>query len=207
VIGPVLLLIGEGANPRTLGGLNGAERVLAAVFSALSAGSAGFNVIDYAHADPATMFVTDMLMFIGGGSGGTAGGIKVTTVAVLALAVIAEIRGDDDIEVFGRRLMPSTVRQALTVTMISITVVTLSAFWLLRFTGGDLDHALFEVVSAFSNSGLSTGITPDLPDSGRYLLVVLMYVGRIGPLTAATALALRTNRRLYRYPETRPLVG
>jgi trk system potassium uptake protein TrkH len=207
LLGPAIVLLGEQANPQTLGNLSGAGKVVAAVFSGLSAGSAGFNVIDYAHADPATMFVTDMLMFIGGGSGGTAGGIKVTTVAVLALAVIAEMRGDDDVEAFGRRLAPSTVRQALTVTMISIVVVTLSAFWLLRFTAGDLDHALFEVVSAFSNSGLSTGITPALPDSARYLLVVLMYVGRVGPLTAATALALRSSRRLYRFPETRPLVG
>jgi len=207
VIGPALVLLGEQANPRTLGGLGLGGQVVAAVFSGLSAGSAGFNVIDYAHADPATMFGTDVLMFIGGGSGGTAGGIKVTTVAVLALAVVAEIRGDDDAEAFGRRIATPTVRQALTVTVISIGVVTMSAFWLLRFTAGDLDHALFEVVSAFSNSGLSTGITPSLPDSARYLLVVLMYVGRVGPLTAATALALRTSRRLYRYPETRPLVG
>jgi trk system potassium uptake protein TrkH len=207
VIGPAIVLLGEQANPQTLGGLGTQGQVIAAVFSGLSAGSAGFNVIDFAHADSATMFGTDVLMFVGGGSGGTAGGIKVTTVAVLALAVLAEIRGDDDVEVFGRRLATPTVRQALTVTMISIVVVALSSFWLLRFTAGDLDHALFEVVSAFSNSGLSTGITPTLPDSARYLLVVLMYVGRVGPLTAATALALRTSRRLYRYPETRPLVG
>jgi Trk-type K+ transport system membrane component len=207
LVGPAIVLLGEQANPETLGGLGTHGKVVAAVFSGLSAGSAGFNVIDYAHADSATLFATDALMFIGGGSGGTAGGIKVTTVAVLTLAVIAEIRSDNDVEAFGRRLAPSTVRQALTVTMISIVVVTLSAFWVLRFTAGDLDHALFEVVSAFSNSGLSTGITPELPDSARYLLVVLMYVGRVGPLTAATALALRTSRRLYRYPETRPLVG
>jgi Trk-type K+ transport system membrane component len=206
-LGPAIVLLGEQANPETLGDLGPHGKVVAAVFSGLSAGSAGFNVIDYAHADSATLFATDALMFIGGGSGGTAGGIKVTTVAVLTLAVIAEIRGDDDVEVFGRRLAPATVRQALTVTMIALVVVTLSAFWLLRFTAGDLDHALFEVVSAFSNSGLSTGITPTLPDSARYLLVVLMYVGRVGPLTAATALALRSSRRLYRYPETRPLVG
>jgi trk system potassium uptake protein TrkH len=207
VLGPAITLLGEQANPETLGDLSGTGKVIAAAFSGLSAGSAGFNVIDYAHADSATLFATDALMFIGGGSGGTAGGIKVTTVAVLTLAVVAEIRGDDDVEAFGRRIAPSTVRQALTVTMIGIVVVTLSAFWLLRFTAGDLDHALFEVVSAFSNSGLSTGITPTLPDSARYLLVVLMYVGRVGPLTAATALALRSSRRLYRYPETRPLVG
>lgn len=207
VAGPAVTLLGEQANPETLGGLSTSGKLIAAVFSGLSAGSAGFNVIDYAHADPATLFATDVLMFIGGGSGGTAGGIKVTTVAVLALAVVAEIRGDDDAEVFGRRIATPTVRQALTVTVISIVVVTLSAFWLLRFAGGDLDHALFEAVSAFSNSGLSAGLTPSLPDEARYLLVVLMYVGRVGPLTAATALALRTSRRLYRYPETRPLVG
>ena len=91
--------------------------------------------------------------------------------------------------------------------MISIGVVTVSAFWLLRFTAGDLDHALFEVVSAFSNSGLSTGITPTLPAAAHLALVVLMFVGRVGTIAVASTLALTSRRRLYRYPEERPIVG
>ena len=207
VLGPMFVLFAEWTNPGTLGPYDAWGKTVAAVFSGLSAGSAGFNVIDYTAADEATLLGTDLLMFIGGGSGGTAGGIKVGTVAVLVLAVIAEIRADADIEVFGRRLTPQTVRQALTVVMLSLMVVAAATLLLLRMTGADLDHALFEVVSAFSNSGLTSGITATLPPGGHYLLSLLMYVGRIGPITAATALALRTHRRLYRYPETRPLVG
>jgi trk/ktr system potassium uptake protein len=208
VVGPALIILSEWNNPRSLGIHGGAPgQVVAGMFSGLTAGSAGFNVIDYAHVDPATLLGTDLLMFIGGGSGGTAGGVKVGTIAVLALAVRAEIRGDTDIEVFGRRLTTTTLRQALTVVLLAMVAVVVGTLLLLELSAVRLDDALFEVVSAFSSSGLSTGITTTLPDAGQYLLVVLMFVGRVGPITAATALALRSNRRLFRYPETRPLVG
>lgn len=208
VLGPAVILSGEWNNQLSLG-IHGSafNRAVAGIFSGLTAGSAGFNVIDYAHVDPATLLGTNVLMFIGGGSGGTAGGIKVGTVAVLALAVRAEVRGDADIEVFGRRLTTTTMRQALTVVLLALGAVMVGTLALLELSSVRLDAALFEVVSAFSSSGLSTGITPTLPASGQYLLVVLMFVGRVGPITAATALALRQSRRLYRYPETRPLVG
>lgn len=208
VLGPALIILSEWNNQLSLGVHGGApSRVVAGVFSGLTAGSAGFNVIDYAHVDPATLLGTDLLMFIGGGSGGTAGGVKVGTVAVLALAVRAEIRGDADIEVFGRRLTTTTMRQALTVVLLAMAAVGVGTLALLGVSGVKLDAALFEVVSAFSSSGLSTGITPSLPGPAQFLLVVLMFVGRLGPITAATALALREHRRLFRYPETRPLVG
>jgi trk system potassium uptake protein len=208
VAGPAVVLLGEWNNGLSLGVHGGAgNRLVAGIFSGLTAGSAGFNVIDYSTVNPATLLGTDVLMFIGGGSGGTAGGIKVGTVAVLALAVISEVRGDDEISVFGRRLTPATMRQALTVTMLAAAGVLLGTFALLALSPEDFDAGLFEVVSAFSSSGLSTGITARLAPAGQYLLVVLMFVGRVGPVTAATALALRRSRKLYRYPETRPLVG
>jgi Trk-type K+ transport system membrane component len=208
VAGPAVVLFGEWNNELSIGVHGGTvERLIAGIFSGLTAGSAGFNVIDYGTVSPATMLGTDVLMFIGGGSGGTAGGIKVGTIAVLALAVISEVRGDDEIEVFGRRLTPATMRQALTVTMLAFGGVVLGTFALLALSPAEFDDGLFEVVSAFSSSGLSTGLTATLSASGQYLLVVLMFVGRVGPVTAATALALRRSRKRYRYPETRPLVG
>ena len=206
--GPAIVLFGEWNNELSVGVHGGTgNRVIAGIFSGLTAGTAGFNVIDYSTVNPSTLLGTDLLMFIGGGSGGTAGGIKLGTVAVLALAVVTEIRGDDDISVFGRRLTPATMRQALTVTMLAMTGVALGTFTLLALSPVEFDAGLFEVVSAFSSSGLSTGITPTLPAPAQYLLTALMFIGRVGPVTAATALALRQSRKLYRYPETRPLVG
>jgi trk system potassium uptake protein TrkH len=208
VAGPAIVLFGEWNNELSLGVHGGSGgRLVAGIFSGLVAGSAGFNVIDYGAVNPVTLLGTDLLMFIGGGSGGTAGGIKVGTVAVLALAVISEIRGDDDVEAFGRRLTTTTLRQALTVAMLAMTGITVGTFALLALSPVSFDAGLFEVISAFSNSGLSTGITGTLSAPGQYLLTVLMFIGRVGPVTAATALALRQTRRLYRYPETRPLVG
>jgi Trk-type K+ transport system membrane component len=206
--GPAIVLSGEWSNELSIGIHGGAgNRLIAGIFTGLTAGSAGFNVIDYGAVNPATLLGTDLLMFIGGGSGGTAGGIKVGTVAVLALAVISEVRGDEDTEIFGRRLTTTTIRQALTVTMLAAAGVLLGTFGLLALSPVDFDAGLFEVVSAFSSSGLSTGITAGLPAPAQYLLSALMFIGRVGPVTAATALALRQSRKLYRYPETRPLVG
>lgn len=208
ITGPVVVLFGEWHSDVSLGIHGGpGQRLLAGIFSGLTMRSAGFNVIDYADVSPVTLFGTDVLMFIGGGSGGTAGGIKVGTVAVLALAVISEIRGDEDISVFGRRLTPATMRQALTVSMLAATGVALGTFGLLALSPVTFEAALFEVVSAFSSTGLSTGITGGLPAPAQYLLAGLMFVGRVGLLTASTALVLRRSRKRYRYAETRPLVG
>jgi potassium uptake TrkH family protein len=207
LVGPLLVYLTERNNPATLGGLSGPGQLLSAFFSGVSPRTAGFNSIDYGQADPATLLVTDALMLVGGGSAGTAGGIKVTTVTVLTLAVISEIRGETDVNAFGRRVAASTLRQALAVAMLALAVVTVSTFVMLELTRLDLDAVLFETVSAFATVGLSTGITPALPPAAQYLLIGLMLLGRIGPITAASALALREKQRLYRHPETRPIVG
>ena len=206
--GMVLLFPVEWNNVGSLGIHGGtAGRLTAGIFSGITAGTAGFNVIDYSHADPAARLVTEILMYVGGGSGGTAGGIKLTTLAVLILAVVAEARGDTDIQVFGRRMATPTVRQALSVAVLVMTGVLAGTLALLMVSRADLDSALFEVVSAVTSSGLSTGITPGLPAPARYLLSVLMFLGRVGPVTLATSLALRSAPRRYRYPQSRPLVG
>nr|WP_252893265.1 potassium transporter TrkG [Mobiluncus curtisii] len=107
-------------------------------------------------------------MFIGGGSASTAGGIKVTTFAVMVLAIVAEVRGNRDIEAFGRRIGPSTVRLAVAVVAMSALVIGLSTATLLLLTNLPLSEALFEVNSAFGTVGLSTGVTGSLPDSGKF---------------------------------------
>jgi potassium uptake TrkH family protein len=207
VLGPAVMIIGEWRNPHTLGALDVPGRILAGWFSGVTPRTAGLGVLDYGQAGQATLLLTDVLMFIGGGSGSTAGGMKVTTVAVLIMAVVAEARGDRDIDMFGRRLSPPTVRQAIAVATLGMIVVISGSLVLLEISDLPLDPVLFEVTSALCTVGLSTGITPHLPALGQYLLIGLMYLGRIGSITVVTALALRSTGRAYRNPEGRPIIG
>ena len=154
-----------------------------------------------------TWFILDALMFIGGGSASAAGGIKVTTLAVLVLAIIAEARGDRDTEAFGRRLPPDVLRLAIAATFLGASMVGVGTLALLQLTHLPLSKVLFEVISAFATCGLSTGITPDLPTSAKSVLVLLMFAGRTGTMTLAAALALRMRRRVVRLPEERPVIG
>ncbi|MFZ5871470.1 MAG: potassium transporter TrkG, partial [Actinomycetota bacterium] len=154
-----------------------------------------------------TWLVTDALMFVGGGSASTAGGIRVTTMAVLFLAVVAEARGDSDVEFLRRRIPAASIRIAVTVVLVGATVVLVATVALMSLTDYALDRALFEVLSAFATAGLSTGITADLPESAKYLLSATMFVGRTGTMTLAAALALRERRRMFRLPEERPIIG
>jgi Trk-type K+ transport system membrane component len=147
------------------------------------------------------------MMFIGGGSGSTAGGIKVTTFFILALAAWSEFRGGTGLAAFGRELPAQLVRLALAVTGAAALVIVAGTMVILASGPWSLEQALFEATSAFTTSGLSTGITPDLSGVGRAVVMVLMFVGRIGPLTLAAALALREHPPLYRYPRERVLVG
>ncbi|WP_251840455.1 TrkH family potassium uptake protein [Oceanitalea stevensii] len=213
--GTAVLLVGgtvtitalEWDNPGTLGPLDVPAKLLAGFFAATVARTAGFNSVDTAEMNTQTWFAQDVLMFIGAGPAGTAGGIKITTAAVLLAIVLTEIRGEGAVNVFGKRLSRSVHRQAITVLTLSVAVVMGSTWALLITTQFTLDQLVFEVISAFATVGLSTGITHLLPDGGQLLLVVVMFAGRVGPVTLATALALRSRKRLYELPKERPLIG
>lgn len=205
--GTVFMIAAEWSNPRTLGALEPAARVLAGFFQAVMPRTAGFNSVDPGGMNTGTLLGTDVLMFIGGGSAGTAGGIKVGTFAVLLLAIVAEMRGDPDVTLFDRRLSPTVVRQALAVALLSVAAVVVATLVIAMTSPYTLDQILYEVISAFATVGLTTGITPDLAAGHQLILVVLMYAGRIGPVALASALVLRETRRLYRRPEGRPLIG
>jgi trk system potassium uptake protein len=201
------MLVFEGRNPDTLGGLGTGDRLLAAFVAGVMPRTAGFNNLDVAAFAPETLLFTDALMFIGGGSAGTAGGIKVTTFGLLAYVLWAEMRGDPDVEV-GRRRVPGTnQRQALAIALLGIGLVAVATFLMAALSDFRLDQVLFEVISAFATVGLSTGITADLPTAAQVLLVLLMYLGRIGPLTLASGLALRERARRHQLPEERTIVG
>lgn len=206
-VGTVVLIGLEWTNPGTLGPLNTPGKVLAGFFQSVQPRTAGFNSVDYSNMGKESLLVTDVLMFIGGGSASTAGGIKVTTFTVLLFAILAEARGDEAVESFGRRVPPAALRQALSVALLGVAMVVAGTLAMLEITGLGLDQVLFEVVSAFATVGLSTGITPTLPPLAQYLLVALMFTGRVGTVTLASALALRQRRRLYQLPEERPIIG
>lgn len=207
LLGTLIVGAFEWGNPRTLGALDGPSRALGALFAGVMPRSGGFSTLDVGEMREATWLVTDALMFVGGGSASTAGGIKVTTLAVLLLAIVAEARGDRDVEVWGRRVPRSTLRLAVAVTFVGATAILLSCLVLLELTDRTLDVVLFETLSAFGTCGLSTGLSAELPDAGKYLVAALMFVGRTGTMTVAAALALRQRRRVIRYPEERPIIG
>lgn len=207
VVGTAGMLVAEGRNPDTLGGLGPARALLAAFVAAVMPRTAGFNNLDIGAYQPETLLLTDVLMFIGGGSAGTAGGIKVTTFGLLAYVLWAEMRGDTDVEV-GRRRVPATnQRQALAVALLSLGVVAVATFVMAALTDFPFEQVLFETVSAFATVGLSTGITADLPDAAQVLVVAVMFIGRIGPLTLASGLAFRQRGRRHQLPEERTIVG
>lgn len=197
----------EWENPATFGGLEPHAKVLQALVYSVNARSSGLSPLPVSEMSEATWFLQDALMFVGGGSASTAGGLKVTTLAVLVLAIIAEARGDRDIEAFGRRIPYEVVRLAVGVAFLGATLVGISTLLILYFTDFALDHILFEVISAFAAVGLSTGITEQLPDTAKFVLVALMYAGRTGTITVAAALAVRSNKRVIRMPEERPSIG
>ncbi|AEH09334.1 MULTISPECIES: TrkH family potassium uptake protein [Protofrankia] len=206
-IGVGAQLVLEWTNPATLGPLAVPQKALAGLFQGMTPRTAGFNTLDFGAMNETTWLVTDALMFIGTGSAGTGGGIKVTTFAILGFMIIAEARGANDVDVAGRRVAPAAQRQALAVALLGVGVSFLGTLLLLATSGIALDRVLFEAVSAFGTVGLSTGITAELPGPAQAALIVLMFIGRIGPVTAASALALRQQVRFYRLPEERPIVG
>ena len=197
----------EWSNPATLGPLDGAGKLSAAFFQSVTPRTAGFNTIDYGSVTQETLFVTDVLMFIGGGSASTAGGIKVTTFALLFLMVWAEVRGDPHVTAFSRRIPAHAQRQAWSIAFIATIAVAVGTLALMAEGDNSFREVLFEAVSAFGTVGLSTGITADWGEFGRIVLIVLMFLGRTGPYTLAVALALRERKRLYSFPEERPIIG
>ena len=201
----VLLVVGaaaigalEWSNPATLGSLPETDRVVNALFQSATARTAGFNALPIGSLAELSLLVTMALMFIGGASGSTAGGIKVNTFALLLVAIISAARGEPAATAFGRRVPHVVVYRAVAVALLSIAVAFVLFFALSLFAGGTLIDRAFETISALGTVGLSTGITPQLPDPARVVLIVGMFIGRLGPLTLVLALAARSRSLPYR---------
>ena len=206
-LGTMMFLVFEWSNPRTLGALPETSRLHSAFFHSVQTRTAGFNSVDVAALNEESLLVSTILMFIGGGSASTAGGIKVTTFALLAFVIWAEIRGDRDVNMFGRRISEDSQRQALTVALVGVGVLAASTLTLMTLGDTSLTAAAFEAVSALSTVGLSTGVTTDEGSPTRIVLVVLMFIGRLGPVVLAAAIVLRSRPNMFRFPSERPLIG
>lgn len=207
VVGALIILMAEMDNPKTLAPLDFFEKVLASVFTSVAARTAGFNVIDFSALTSETLALHYLLMFIGGGSAGTAGGVKVTTFFVLLLVVWNEIRGNPDVDFRGRRISTAVQRQAVSILVLSFAMIALSLLVMLSLVDLPLDKVIFEVISAFATVGLSTGITAELPPAAQMVIIALMFIGRVGVVTLAMALATNQIKRSFRYPEEKLIVG
>jgi trk system potassium uptake protein TrkH len=202
----------------TLGHLARADRLVNALFLSVTPRTAGFNSIDYAQASDSTNFLTIILMFIGGSPGSTAGGLKTTTFALIGLVAWERLRGREIPSLWARSVPEETVQRAIGLAVVVFAVVTGGIFvytWTEHAAGGAgagggrfLAH-MFEAVSAFNTVGLSMGVTPTLSEPGKWLTVLLMFVGRVGPLTFAAALAMAAERQdvAYRYAYEDVVVG
>ena len=207
IIGTFAIALIEWGNPNTLGSLNPLQKIIDSIFASVMPRTAGFNSLDVSQMQPTSWLVTSILMFIGGASASTAGGIKLGTLVVLLYIVYTEIRGDNAVNVGNRRLPRSMQRQALTIVSLYMVVIVGALLVLRLTTDFTLDQLLFEVVSAVGTVGLSTGITAQLPEHAKFLLALLMLFGRLGPIIVATSLALRRTKRHFEYPKERPLIG
>ncbi len=207
LLGAVGFLVFEMNNPKTYGSMDWIETSFQALFMSAMTRSGGFSLVNPNDLTGSGMLMSSMLMFIGGGSASTAGGIKVTTLAVLFLAAVAEARGRNASEAFGRRIPVDILRLAVSVTIWGTTLVAAACLAILAVSHASLDRVLFEVISAFATCGLSNGLTNELDPAGVVILGITMFFGRLGTVTLAAALAASQTSQLYKLPEERPMVG
>ncbi|MCR2764566.1 TrkH family potassium uptake protein [Microbacterium sp. zg.B48] len=205
--GAAAFLILEYGNPKTFGALDAWDTTFQAFFLSAMTRSGGFAVVPIGDLHGSSLVVGSMLMFVGGGSASTAGGIKVTTLAVLALAVISEAKGRQSVESFGRRIPSDVQRVALSVVAWGATICAIATITIAQISQADVADVLFDVISAFGTVGLSTGLTAELSDPAVYVMAATIFMGRIGTVTLAAAVAATSRSQLYSLPVERPIVG
>lgn len=206
--GMILMLLFEWNNPSTLGDMSVKDKLVNGFFASVTPRTAGFNSISTGDMTMAGQFLTIILMFIGGSPGSTAGGLKTTTFGIVLITVICVIKGREDTEIFGRRIAKEAVYKAFSLLFIGVTlVITMTMLLSITEVGHDFMDLFYEVVSAFGTVGLTTGVTPTLSDFGKVIIMITMYLGRVGPLTVALALANAKSKQQYKYPEGKILIG
>ncbi|MEC0245352.1 TrkH family potassium uptake protein [Paenibacillus chitinolyticus] len=207
LLGSVVVFIFEYTNPLTMQPLSLSGKIFAAFFQSATTRSTGMNTIDIESFRQATQFFVIILMFIGAAPGSAGGGIKITTFAILLGAVITMVRGKEDIVFFRKRLPEERIYKATTLTLMSLILVVAGTMILSVLQDGPFIKILFEVTSAFGTAGISLGLTPELTSPSKVLMAILMFAGRLGPLTLAYALTPKGTKELYRYPEGKITIG
>jgi trk system potassium uptake protein TrkH len=207
ILGTAAILFFEFSNPKTLGNLPLGGKILASYFQAVTPRTAGFSTIDNGALFAPTLILTMFLMFIGASPGGTGGGIKTSTFAVLLGTIRATLKGLKDTVMFRRRVPHETVRRAFTITTLSVFVVVTAVLLLNYFDNFSLMESAFEVFSAFGTVGLSMGITPKLSSIGKIVIIVVMFIGRVGPLSLALTLLIQQKEPKVEYPKENISIG
>jgi len=206
-VGVVSVAAMEWTNPHTLGGESSSTKAAMSLFQGVTPRTAGFFTVNYAEMRDPTLLVQALLMFVGTAPTSTGGGIKVTTLALVALILVAQIRGQERITLFWRTVPRSLVARALSLVSLASLLVFLSTLALMVSDGLELLPALFEVTSAFGTVGLSLDVTPQLSTFGKILISVIMFLGRVGPITFVVALSIRQRTPQYKYPEEEIAIG
>lgn len=208
--GFILIFSFEYNNPGTIGNFSLGEKIMASLFHSITPRTAGYNTLDLNALSMPSRFVTMILMFIGGSPGSTAGGLKTTTFAIMLLSIVAMFKGSDEINFANRRISKETVSRSLGIVFISVIwIVSMSLLLIVFEPNRSLEAIMFESLSAFGTVGLSLGITPSLSIMGKVILSIMMFFGRIGPLTIVYALSNRASSSgpdLLRYPEGKIMV-
>jgi trk system potassium uptake protein TrkH len=207
--GTLFFLAFEFNNPATMGKLDFFGKLNSAFFQSVTPRTAGFNSLPLNDMMEISKVLTIILMFIGAAPGSTAGGIKVTTFSIILIAIISQVKGSEETVIFKHRVPNATVMKALTIAGLSAMLVTAVTTVIMAFENLPLINVLYEVTSAFGTVGLSTGITPELRSISKLMLVMTMFLGRVGPLTFAIALSLKHNNKKADiiYPEGKIVVG
>ncbi|MCK8825050.1 TrkH family potassium uptake protein [Fuchsiella alkaliacetigena] len=207
LLGSLVIFALESFNPATLQYSSLKERVIAAYFQGVTPRTAGFNTIPIGKMTEASLFFTIILMFIGASPGSTGGGLKTTTIGALLAVVYSLAQGSDEVELFKRRLGRATIYKALAVIIISLFWILVVTMVLTITEEANFLAVLFESVSAYGTVGLSTGVTGDLSSIGRVMIILSMFLGRVGPLTLAIAIGEKERQGKLRYPEEKILIG
>ncbi|AGB41976.1 potassium uptake protein, TrkH family [Halobacteroides halobius DSM 5150] len=203
----IIFFILEYSNPQTMGKLSLKGKLLASYFLAVTPRTAGFATVSMGVLRDSSIFLVILLMFIGASPGSTGGGVKTTTLGAIGAVLYSRATGRDDVEIYKRRLNREIVLDALTVVALGLVhVATITIILTITEEAPFLD-LLFETVSAFATVGLSTGITAGLSEIGKVLIIITMYLGRIGPVTLAVAIAEKRHKANIRYPEEDIMIG
>jgi len=207
VVGVVSFAALEWNNPDSMGGAGLSTKLALSVFQGITPRTAGFQTVDYEVLGDPTLAIQAMLMFVGTAPVSTGGGIKVTTLALVFLLIVAQVRGEDDVSAYGRRVPRKLISEALALLTAAVVVVAGASLALMVSDGLPLLPALFEITSAFGTVGLSLNVTPELTGFGKVLVAAVMFAGRVGTITLIVALAQRSRPRRYKYPEEEIAIG